>query len=236
MIDKILSLFINPLVNIWNAFLTYIPNIVAAMFFLLLGLFLARVIRSALEHFFKQIKLDRLTSKIGLNELLARFGFGKSPAYAVCFVVYWTLLLMFFVSALNIVNLHVISEILQRVIINFVPKIIVAILVAFGGLMFAKFMAEIVLNSSIANNLKGGKSLSRIVNFVILVFTAIISLDQLGIEMKIIRSSVNIFLGSIGLAFAIAVGLGAKEVAKEIISGIFTPGSDRETKSENRGL
>mgnify|MGYP000648558309 CR=1 FL=1 len=230
MINDSIKLFVDPLIDIWNVFVSYIPTVIAAIFFLLLGLFLARVIRSALEQFFKRVKLDRYTSKIGLNELLARFGMGKSPSYAICFAAYWVILLMFFVSALNIINLTIISEILQKVMVHFVPKIIVAIMVAFGGLMFARFMAEIVLNSSIANNLKGGKSLSKIVNFVILVFTAIVSLDQLGIEMKIIRSSINIFLGSIGLAFAIAVGMGAKDVAREIIQGMFTAG-EKESKN-----
>ncbi|MCG2726238.1 MAG: hypothetical protein L6420_08325 [Elusimicrobia bacterium] len=228
MFEDMSKLFVQPVLDIWKIFLSYVPNLVAALLFVLIGLFLARVFRSVFEQFFGRIKLDRYTSRIGINEILARFGLGKSPSYAIAFAVYWAILLVFFVSALNVMNLTIISQILQTVVVKFVPKIIVATMVAFGGLMLAKFMSEIVLNSSIANNLKGGKSLSKIVHFVVLVFTAIIALDQLGIEMKIIRSSLNILLGSIGLAFALAMGLGSKDVAREIMSGMFT--SDNKEK------
>ncbi len=228
MFEDMMKLFVQPVMNVWTVFASYIPNIVAALLFILFGLFLARVLRSVFEQFFRKIKLDRHTSRIGINEILARFGFGKSPSFVIGFAIYWVILLVFFISALNVMNLTVISQIIQNVIVNFVPKIIVAILVAFGGLMFARFMSEIVLNSSIANNLTGGRSLSKIVHFVVLVFTAIIALDQLGIEMKIIRSSLNILLGSIGLAFALAVGLGAKDLAKEIVSGMFTDNKDKK--------
>jgi small-conductance mechanosensitive channel len=228
MYEEMSKLFIQPVMDIWEIFLSYVPNVVAALLFILVGLFLARVCRSILEQFFGRIKMDRYTSRIGINEILARFGLGKSPSYAIAFAVYWAILLVFFVSALNVMNLTVISQILQTVVVQFVPKIIVATMVAFGGLMLAKFMSDIVLNSSIANNLKGGRSLSKIIHFVVLVFTAIIALDQLGIEMKIIRSSLNILLGSIGLAFALAMGLGAKDVAREIVSGMFT--SDNKDK------
>jgi len=232
MYEEMSKLFIQPVMDIWEIFLSYVPNVVAALLFILAGLFLARVCRSILEQFFGRIKMDRYTSRIGINEILARFGLGKSPSYAIAFAVYWAILLVFFVSALNVMNLTVISQILQTVVVQFVPKIIVATMVAFGGLMLAKFMSDIVLNSSIANNLKGGRSLSKIVHFVVLVFTAIIALDQLGIEMKIIRSSLNILLGSIGLAFALAMGLGAKDVAHEIASGMFT--SDNKENKEKK--
>jgi hypothetical protein len=46
--------------------------------------------------------------------------------------------------------------------------------------------------------------------------------------MKIIRSSLNILFASFGLAFAIAVGLGAKDIAHGIIKGMFTENKDEK--------
>ncbi len=159
---------------------------------------------------------------------MVRFGFGRSPSAILGFIVYWSLIMVFFVTAANILNLNVISDILERFIVSFIPRIVAAIFIAFGGLMFAKFMADVVTKSATANNLRGGKSLSKIVNFVILVFTAIAAVEQLGIEMKIIRSSLNILFASLGLAFAIAVGLGAKDIAHDIIKGMFTENKDEK--------
>ncbi|MEI7481417.1 MAG: hypothetical protein WCK75_03610 [Elusimicrobiota bacterium] len=222
------DLFTNTVLQVWANFVTHIPALIAALIFIVFGLFLARAFSSLLEQFLRKIKLDSYTSQIGINEIMMRCGFGRSPSAILGFVVYWALIMVFFVTAANILNLSVISAIMERFILIFIPKIVAAIFIAFGGLMFAKFMADVVTNSATANNLRGGRSLSKIVNFVILVFTAIAAVEQLGIEMKIIRSSLNILFASLGLAFAIAVGLGAKDIAHGIIKGMFTENKDEK--------
>ena len=226
MFNEITEPFFQPILEVWNSFAAYAPRLVAAFAFVLFGLFIARVVSSLLEQFLRRIKLDTHTSSVGINELFIRFGFGKSPSHVLAFLVYWGLLLVFMVTAANILSLTVISEILQR-FVNFLPNLVAAIFIGFGGLMFARFMADVVQSSATANNLRGGKSLAKIVNFVIVVFTLIAAIEQLGIKMKMIIGGINIMLAALGLAFAIAVGLGAKDIAHDIIRGLLT-----ETKEE----
>lgn len=228
MIKDIAELFIQPIVNIWGKLSAYVPSLVAAFIFILFGLFIARVVSSVLEKFLRRIKLDDYTSSVGINELLIRFGFGKSFIRMVSFIVYWALLLVFFVTAADILSLTAISDILRRFVIEFLPKMTAAIFIGFGGLMLARFLGDVVMNSAVANNLKGGRSLSRIVNFVILVFTVIAAIEQLGIKMKMIIGGLNILLASLGLAFAIAVGLGAKDIAHDILKGLLTENKEEK--------
>jgi hypothetical protein len=228
MIKDIAELFIQPIVNIWGKLSAYVPSLVAAFIFILFGLFIARLISSLVEKVLRRIKLDDYTSSVGINELLIRFGFGKSFTRMVSFIVYWALLLVFFVTAADILSLTAISEILRRFIIEFMPRMTAAIFIGFGGLMLARFMGDVVMNSAVANNLKGGRSLSRIVNFVIIVFTVIAAIEQLGIKMKMIIGGLNILLASLGLAFAIAVGLGAKDIAHDILKGLLTENKEEK--------
>ncbi|MBU2572952.1 MAG: hypothetical protein KKH28_02600 [Elusimicrobia bacterium] len=227
-ISDIVYLFLTPVLRIRKEFFNCVHNIAAALIFVIFGLFMARVLSSFVERFLSKIKLDHYTSRIGINEILVRFGFGKSPSYIVGFIVYWTLLAVFFVEAARMLNFDILSVILQRFLVEFVPKIVAAVFIAFGGLLFARFMLGIVQNSAAANNLKGGQALSKIVHFVILIFTTIVAVEQMGIEMKIIRSSFNILFASLGLAFAIAVGLGTKDIARDIIKGMFTENKEEK--------
>ncbi len=221
MINDFTEPFLQPMVDLWGKFANYTPRLVAAFTFVLFGLFIARILSSLLERFLHKIKLDSYTSQVGINELLIRLGFGKSFSNVIAFIVYWALLLVFFVTAANILNLTVISEILYR-FVDFLPKIVAAIFIGFGGLMFARFSADVVLNSATSNNLKGGRSLSKSVHFLVVVLTIITAIEQLGIEMKMIRNGLNILFASMGLAFAIAVGLGAKDLAHDVIKNLFT--------------
>ena len=216
----IIQLFIEPLIEAWDSIINYLPNILAALLFMLIGLFIARAIRTVSERILKKIKIDEHTSKVGINEILARLGLGKSPSYVIVFIIYWSTLLVFMISAANALNLTAVS-ILLGWLLEFLPKLIAAVIVAFGGLLFARFISEIVLNSATANNIKGGMVISRIVHAIVIIFTGVIAFEQLGIAISIVRSSLNIILGSLGLAFAIAAGLGAKDIASEMLREIF---------------
>ena len=228
MINEITEPFFQPVLEVWAKLSAYVPRLVAAFTFVLFGLFIARVASSLLEQFLRKIKLDSYTSRVGINEILIRFGLGKSLTQVVSFVVYWSLLLVFLVTAANILNLTVISDILHRFVIIFLPKMAAAIFIGFGGLLFARFMADIVFNSAVSNNLRGGRSLSKIVHFVIVVFTLIAAIEQLGIKMKMIIGGINIMLASLGLAFAIAVGLGAKDMAHDLLKNLFTENKEEK--------
>lgn len=217
--------FLQPVLELWTQFSAYLPKLVAAFAFVLFGLFAARVVSSLLEQFLRKIKLDTYTSSVGINEIFIRFGFGKSPSHVVSFIVYWALLLVFLVTASRILDLAVISDILQR-FMNFLPSLVAAIFIGFGGLMFARFMSDVVMNSATANNLKGGRSLSKMVHFVIVLLTIIASIEQLGIKMKTITRGLDIVFISLGLAFSIAVGLGAKDLAHDILRNLFTDNKD----------
>src|SRR3989338_4366537 len=227
MIYEITEPFFQPVMEVWAKFSEYVPKLVAAFTFVLFGLFIARLASSLLEQFLRKIKFDSYTSRVGINEILIRFGLGKSFTQVISFVVYWALLLVFLVTAANILNLTVISEILRR-FVDFLPNLMAAIFIGFGRLLFARFMADIVMSSAVSNNLRGGSSLSKIVHFVIVVFTLIAAIEQLGIKMKMIIGGINIMLASLGLAFAIAVGLGAKDIAHDVLRNLFTENKEEK--------
>jgi len=221
-VEKFIILSLEPLLKIWDKFVNIVPNIFASLIIILIGFFVSRVIASLFEHSFKKFKFDTWTSKIGLNEVMIRIGLGKSPTLLLSSFLYLFVMIIFIVSAANVLGLDFISKILEIFILSFLPKVIMAIVIGFAGLLLARFLEDTVYNSAMANNLKGGKSFAKIIHFVILVFTGILAIEQLGLEMKIIRSSINILMGSLGLAFAIAVGLGAKDIARDVITSMFS--------------
>ncbi|MDD5628757.1 MAG: hypothetical protein PHU21_06815, partial [Elusimicrobia bacterium] len=182
----------------------------------LLGMFTARALRTVIDRILSQAKLDDYTSKIGINEVVARLGLGKSPVYIFSFLTYWFVLFVFFVSAANAVNLNVVSELLERFAL-FLPVLIGALLILFGGLLFARFLNEIVLNAAAANNVRGGRVLAHAAYILVVVFSAMTAMEQLGMKLNFISAAIQILLGSVGLAAAIAFGIGGKDVAAEIL-------------------
>lgn len=215
-----LELVTGPFVSATHRFAAQIPAFVAALLLLLAGMFTARALRTLAERLFERASLDDYTSMVGINEVLARLGLGKSPSYVLSFLIYWFILFIFIVSAANAVDMTVVSDLLERFVL-FLPVLISALLVLFGGLLFGRFLAEIVANAASANNIRGGALLARASYVVVLAFSSMTALEQLGLKMSLISAAVQILLASAGLAAAIAFGLGGKDAAAEMIRDLL---------------
>lgn len=211
-----LNLIVGPFQQLLSTILIKLPAMLAALLLLLVGMVVARGLRTAVEKFLKFIHVDEYTDKIKLNELLSRLGFGRSPVFVIGFLIYWLIILVFLVSAANAVELTVVSQLLQQFVL-FVPKLISAVLVVAGGLLLGHFLGEVVRNAATANKIQGAVGLSKVASFVVVVFAVIMALEQIGIDTTIITSSVQIILAAIGLGLAIAFGLGGKDAAADII-------------------
>jgi hypothetical protein len=221
------TIIVGPFQQLLAKVMDKLPGVVAAILLLLVGMLVAQGMRTVVERFLKFIRLDDHTDKVKLNELLARLGFGRSPRQIIGFLVYWLILLVFLVSAANAVELTVVSELLQQFVL-FIPKVIAAVLVLAGGLLLGHFVGEIVRNAATANRLDGAIPLSKAAHLVVVVFAAIMALDEIGIDTTIITSSVQIILATVGLGLAIAFGLGGRDAAANIIRGFADKGGNRQ--------
>jgi hypothetical protein len=216
MIEEWTTLIMQPLQGFWMEITAKLPGILAAMVLLLIGMVVARLVRTGVQRGLKYASLDQFTDKVKLNELVARLGMGRSPSFIIGFVAYWFIILVFTLSAANAVKLTVVAQMLQRFLM-FMPQLLAAVLVLCAGLLIGRFLGEIVQNAATANRIQGAIGLSKVVKFVVIVFSAAMAMEQIGIDTTIMTSSVQIILATMGLALAIAFGLGGRDVAADII-------------------
>ena len=207
---------IEPFVMLFNKSVELIPGIIVALVMLFLGLFLSRWTSTLVRKLLNAIKLDTWTSKIGVNEILTRIGFGKSPTYVITFVTSWAVMIAFIMIAADSLGLETIKDLLYK-LLAFIPKLFVCIVILFAGLLFGKFAESVVSNSAKANNIRGGIFFSKVVNVVVIVFAILLALEQININFALINHVIIILLTSIGLGLAIAFGLGAKDIVAEFL-------------------
>ncbi|HOX23981.1 MAG TPA: hypothetical protein PLL10_10980, partial [Elusimicrobiales bacterium] len=58
MAEQLMQLFVEPVMDIWRKFVETVPNLVAALLFLLIGLTLARLLSSVVEKALEKVNLD----------------------------------------------------------------------------------------------------------------------------------------------------------------------------------
>lgn len=208
------------LLTVGQSGLKFLFEAIVALFILVIGLYLSRLVSSWVKKILTKIAFDEKTSKIGINELCVRFGLGKSPTYIIAFVLAWAVIFYAIVLAADFLNLTVIRDLFTR-FLEFIPTLFVSVLILFAGLLFGKLMGNIIDNASRANNLKGGFLISRAVNIFIVFFCALIAVENLGFATQLVNDVVVIVLASLGLAFGIGVGLGSKPLVEEFLRDLF---------------
>ncbi len=216
MMTDVMQTFLTPFQTLtahaWNK----VPAVLTALILLLMGSFIGRWLRFAVEKALNLTKLDNYSDKVGFSDVLRKLGVGQSPVNILGFLIYWLVFLAFLLSAANVVELTVVSEFLEQIVL-FMPKLIASILIMGGGLFLGHFLSEITGNAAKANEVAGAEPLAKATQIIVVVFAAIMALERLGIDTAILSQAVQIVLASAGfglaLAFGVSFGLAGKEAA-----------------------
>lgn len=203
--------------------------LVIAVLILVVGLYLSRFVGSYIKKFLNKISFDDKTSKLGINELCVRFGLGKSPTYIISFVLAWAVIFYAVVLAADVLHLTIIRDLFTR-FLEFIPTLFVSVLILFAGLLLGKLLGNIIENSAKANGLKGGVLISRAVYVFVVFFCALVAVENLGFASQLVNNVAVVILASLGLAFAIAAGLGAKPLVEEFLRGVFEQEREKHGK------
>lgn len=195
----------------------FLANVLLVVLVLLIGWIIAKVIKSVVTKVLNTVKLDELSSRIELEGVLEKGGIKVSLSELVGIVCYWLALLLSVVIAVNAVGLTIAADLLNKIIL-YIPNVIAAIFILVLGMFIATLLRNIVQTAAMNAGLSEVKVLSRAVEITVIVFAVLIALEQLNIGAKVIELTIGIVLGSLGLAFAIAVGFGARDVADRLIS------------------
>ena len=105
---------------LWTRVAVFIPNLIGAMVLVLLGFVVAKLLDTLLSKVLAKIGLDRLMAGTGLTKMIGRVGIQVSVSTLIGKIVYWFILLVFLVSAAELLGLERVSATLD-VLALFMP-------------------------------------------------------------------------------------------------------------------
>jgi hypothetical protein len=222
-----------------NKFMEYLPNIIAAIVILVIGLFVAKIVKELLIPLFKKLNIDSYLEKIGLVN-------GKvSIAEVFANALYVLILIPVCIAALDALKIEAISKpaigMLNSILV-FIPRVVVAIVILFVGKFIAslvKGLLEKVLESigtdKVVNNIlkesntKTNKEFSlssviaNIVSFVIILFFLVegINILQLEVLTKIGNSIISYIPYALSSAIIMGIAIIAGNFVENAINNRF---------------
>lgn len=198
----------------------YLPALLGALLILIIGWIIAKLIQRGVTNGLSLLRLDAAAEHAGITSFLRKGEIKENASDLIGKLVYWLIMLIVLVTAVNALGLTTASELLDKIFM-YLPNVIAAIFVIILGTFLAAIVSGIVMTTAANAGLKQAKILADVSRHAIVIFASIIALDQLGIATNLLVSTFSIFVAGAALAFAIAVGLGAKDKVTEIIDDLM---------------
>ncbi len=215
-----LDVFVASLTSFWTEMARFVPQLLAAVVLLFVGWILAKVARTGVIRLLKFLHFDRVTEKSGLEAFLRQADLEISFSSMLGNLVYWLIILVMIVTVANSLGLHMVADLFNKVVL-YIPNVVVAILVLVFGTILARFINRIVFAWLSNVGFSGALTVSTFSEYAMLIFVFFVAMEQLQIANELLTAAFIIAFGAIGLAFAIAFGLGARDWAARVVEQMF---------------
>lgn len=203
------------LVNFFRSVGSFLPNLFAGILILLIGFLIASIVKHLLVTLLNFLRIDDLFHK---TKLLAK-GQIKMWIEVLTEIFKWMLIIVFLIPTLEIWGLSKATLVLND-FLYYLPNIIIAVIIAFVGLMASNLGADLVKHSVKTIGAKSASTLSVFTKWLIVFFTVLVVLNQLGVAQDLIKILFTGIVAMISLAGGLAFGLGGKDVAKQLLEDL----------------
>jgi hypothetical protein len=139
---------------------------------------------------------------------------------AVGSAVYWLALVFAVMAATETLGLPVVTAWLSGVA-TFLPRVAVAIVIVALGTVAARITRHVVVSTASGANVSSSERLGRVTELSILLGTALVAIEQLGIEISFLKATLLILFGGGLLGAALAFGIGGRDLVANILSAHY---------------
>ncbi len=204
-----------PAVNMFTQIFTVLPQMLTATVIIFIGYLVGKYVEELLTNLLTGINFNNLPFWLGLpnqSSQLQNNSLGKTPSEIIGIVARVGIILFAIVTALNILGLATLTAIMQGIIIIF-GSVLAGLLVFGIGLYFANLAFNLILTSGISQ----ARILAQTARITIIAFVSTMALQQIGIATDIVNLAFGLSLGAISVSIALAIGLGSREIAGQLV-------------------
>jgi small-conductance mechanosensitive channel len=200
----------------------FLPQLGGALALLIIGLLVARLIGALVRRALTRARLDELAERWHVDETLERAGLRKSLAGLCGAVVRIVLSVVVVFAALTLLGLEPLSQSLNEAVL-FLPKLILALVLVLGGILLSGLVRESV--DRLTYQMDFPVPLGQLAQIATLAIFAIMAAVQIGVSAGVLIIVIAIIVAGVTATFAIAFGLGGREVARALNAGRFVRGA-----------
>jgi Conserved TM helix len=207
----------------------FLPRLLIMLSIVLIGWLIASLAKIVLRRILRLVKFDRLSENAGAAQLLTQAALPSSTEL-MCRLVFWVTWFVFILAGLSALGIVGLQEHISLFLL-FLPRLFVAVLIFFIGMIVASFLSRAALLAAVNAQLPSARVVAFSIRTIILLLTFSMAVEEIGIAERTILIAFSILFGAVMLGLAIAFGLGGQELARRTLERRFS-GERKEAKED----
>lgn len=228
---EFLELMFEPLQELFARFKVFLPNLLALLVILAIGILFARIMRALLLKFLTTVGFDSWSDRMGFTTLLRKGDLWVKPSVVLAGLVFWLLIIVTLMVGLSALDVEAIDNMVAQ-FFGYMPRMFSATVILLLGYVVASFISRAVLITAANGGHHYAKLFAEAVRALLMLMILAMVMEQLQIATNIVLAAFSILFGGIVVALAIAFGVGGIGTARRIIEREFADESPKETPDE----
>jgi len=215
-VDEVATSVTTVVVTALSALAEFIPRLVGGLVVLIIGLVIAAIVDRLVIAVLKTIRFENFLKRYGLSEVE---GQAVSWSQVLAELARWSVIIVFLIPTLQVWGIGGATAVLNQILL-YIPNVVIAVIIALVGLVFARLAHNTTFSATKSLGTDLAHTAALIARWAIIVFVALIVLNQLGVAADLIKILFTGFVAFLALAGGLAFGLGGSDSAKEILNSL----------------
>lgn len=192
-----------PATSMIDLIFSALPRIFGAVLVLGISYIIAKLVAGLVESLLQSAGFDGLVNRLGvrLND-----DDGRTPSQYAGWIVLVGFMLLATLAATDMLGFGELSNIVNE-FVGFAGQVLLGIIVFGIGIFLANFAYDIATDAGLSN------FVANLIRAAVMVLVGAMALERMGIGSDIVQLAFGIGLGAIGIAAALAFGLGSRDIA-----------------------
>ena len=226
---------LEPLKELGREAVAGLSNLVGLVILVLLGLAVGWLAKEVVYRVLHLLRFDRLCDRMGVSVEIERLGIARPCSYVAGQVVQGIIILTALLAGLNAMRSPWTQNLVERFFV-YIPHLLAALIILIVGALLSRFLGRSALIAAVNARMPSARLLAALARVFVMTLAVVAALDEVGIGRTTIIVTFAILFGGLVTAGAIAFGLGARDLARDLLHSHFRPGPKPEAEDTLRHL
>ncbi len=211
------SLLRDPLSNVAEQVIGYLPSLFAGLILIGIGWLLAWAAKRIVFQICVLLRIERMVGTFRWGADLSKADVRHALFNSIGSVAFFLVFLIFLNAALEAMHLTVLSTLIERGV-SVVPRLVVALIIAGIGWMIARWVGFAVKKVLTREDIPRATLISRFSSAVLILFFSAMALVELDIAREIVVIGFTVIIITLGILSIVITAIGGRGMVKKVIA------------------